>query len=80
MNKGNAVCFLNGVLLSCQIQGHCEIFRKMDENREDYPKWGNLNTERQKCYVLTYKWILAMKYKFATILRSREAKKTSHHE
>jgi len=42
----------------------------MDGIRKDHPEGGNPDPERQTGYVLTYKWILAIKYRI-TIQKSR---------
>jgi hypothetical protein len=34
---------------------------KWMELEKNFPEWGNPDSERQMCYALTYKWILAVK-------------------
>jgi hypothetical protein len=48
-------------------QGHHEFHRKIDGIRKYLPEWGNLDSKRHACYMLTYKWILDMKYRIALL-------------
>lgn len=45
---------------------------------ENHPEAGNPDPERQTCYVLTYKWTLAVKDNHASIHRPREVRYSFH--
>jgi hypothetical protein len=49
----------------------------MDETGKDHSERGNLDSERQTWYVLTYKWILVIKYR-VNMLQTTDPKKLSN--
>jgi hypothetical protein len=69
----------NGILLNYQKQWHHEICRQLDGIGKHHP--GPIEpTQTQKdihtLYILTYKWILTMKYRI-TMLQTTDTKKLS---
>jgi hypothetical protein len=44
-----------------------EISRQMDEILEYYPEWSNPDLKIHAWYVLTYKWILVIKYRITIV-------------
>jgi hypothetical protein len=79
MDKEKVVHLLNGVLLSHLKKGHHDFCKQMDETRKDYPEGSNSEPERQTWYILTYKWILVIKYR-TTTLQNTKPKKLSNKE
>jgi hypothetical protein len=51
----------------------------MDRTRKDYCQRGNPDSEMHAWYVLTYKWILAVKQRL-TMLQPLDPKKLSNNE
>jgi hypothetical protein len=51
----------------------------MDGTRKYHPERGISDPKGHSCYVLTYKWILSIKYRIAT-LYSLDQKKLSKNE
>ena len=41
--------------------------REMDGTRKYHPQWGNPNPDKHTCYVVTYKWKLALKHRITTL-------------
>ena len=45
-------------------------FRQIDETRKYHPECKNLDIKRHEWYVLTYKWLLTIKYRVTTLQRT----------
>ena len=77
-NKENVVSLHNGIL-SYKKQWHHEICRQMEGTIKYQPKWCNPDPKGHTWYVLTYKWILVIKYRI-TMLQSTDPKKPNTKE
>ena len=64
MDKINVVH--NVILFIYQKQRHCEYCRQMEGTWEYCPEWGNPDSTGHAWHVLSYKWILAKKYRIHT--------------
>jgi hypothetical protein len=66
----------NGILFSYKNSRHDEICKHIDGTWEHHPEWGNPVTKGVAWYVLSYTWILALKYRYhATLERPKKPNK-----
>jgi hypothetical protein len=57
----------NGILISSSQQEPHKIWRQIDGTRKYHPDWDNPDPNGHGWYILTDKWIFAIKYRISTI-------------
>jgi hypothetical protein len=71
--------FTQWISIQEKKKGHHEFCRQNDRNRKDHSQRGNPDPKGYSWYVLTYKWILPIKYRI-TMLCSTNPKKLNKKE